>query len=82
MMTDESEEKVSKTLLKTADRYLARMRKGERILRDANGRLQWASGKSVGVKTINHMLSQGQIIELDADLFGDFRRGQTLGVAL
>jgi len=49
-------------------------------MRDANGRLQWADGKSVGAKTIHHMLSTGEIRELDADLFGDFSRGQTLGL--
>lgn len=72
--------KVSKTLLKTADRYLARMRKGERIMRDANGRLQWASGKRVGPKTVLHLLSEGQIAELDTDLFGNRSRGQTIGL--
>jgi len=71
---------VSKTLLKTAGRYLTRLRKGEVVMRDANGRLQWADGKSVGAKTIHHMLSTGEIRELDADLFGDFSRGQTLGL--
>ena len=67
-------------MLRTAQRYLARMNRGERILRDANGRLQWASGKPVGRKTVLHMLDAGQIRELDTDLFGDPSRGQTLGV--
>lgn len=49
-------------------------------MRDANGRLQWASGKPVGNKTVNHMLETGQLRELDTDLFGDRSRGQTLGV--
>lgn len=73
--------KVSKTLLKTADKYLSRMRGGERVMRDANGRLQWASGKRVGAKTIQYLLSEAQIAELDTDLFGDRSRGQTLGLA-
>lgn len=72
--------KASKAITKTADKYLARIRKGERILRDAGGKLQWSSGKPVGAKTVLHMLSCGQIRELDTDLFGDFSRGQTLGV--
>lgn len=71
---------VSKALLKTAARYLNRLRSGERIMRDANGRLQWASGKSVGPKTVRHMLTVGQIEELDTDLFGERSRGQTLGL--
>lgn len=74
--------KISKSILKAADRYLAKMRRGEKIMRDANGRLQWASGKPVGAKTVQHMLSEGQIRELDTDLFGDRSRGQTIGLVL
>lgn len=80
-MADEPK-KVSKTLLKTADRYLARMRKGERIMRDSRGVLHWASGDTVGAKTIRHMLDEGMIAELDTDLFGNRSRGQTIGLAL
>lgn len=81
-MTDTDEpKKVSKSILKTADRYLARMRKGERIMRDSRGILQWASGKPVGAKTVRHMLSEGMIAELDTDLFGNRSRGQTIGLA-
>lgn len=72
--------KVSKTLLKTAARYLARLRAGERIMRDAHGRMQWADGRSVGRKTVSHMINEGTLQELDTDLFGDRSRGQTLGV--
>jgi hypothetical protein len=55
---------VSQTLRKTAARYLARVRAGEFIMRDSAGRLQWASGKSVGPRTV---------------AYGDFSRGQTIG---
>ena len=72
---------VSKTVLKTATRYLNRIRAGEHIMRDAGGRLQWASGKSVGQKTVRYMLGAGLIFELDTDLFGDRSRGQTLGLS-
>lgn len=79
-MADEPK-KVSKTLLKTADRYLSRMRKGERIMRDSRGALQWASGKPVGAKTVQYLLGEGQISELDTDLFGERSRGQTIGLS-
>lgn len=71
--------KVSKTLLKTAERYLRRVQSGERIMRDAAGRMQWASGKPVGRKAVGYMLDCGQLHQLDTDLFGDFSRGQTIG---
>jgi len=71
---------VSKTLLKTTAKYLVRMRRGERLMRDANGRIQWASGKPAGSRTIRHMLEAGLICPLDTDLFGDPFRGQTLGL--
>ena len=71
--------KVSKTLVKTAQRYLRRVLQGERIMRDASGRLQWASGKPVGPKTVRYMLEQGDLQELDTDLFEEFSRGQTIG---
>lgn len=70
---------MTKTLRKTAARYLQRIRAGELIMRDACGRMQWASGKPVGRKTVQHMLETGQIHQLDTDLFGDFARGQTVG---
>lgn len=71
--------KVSKTLLKTAARYLARIKSGERIMRDAHGKMHWTDGRSVGRKTVSHMLETGDLAELDTDLFGDYSRGQTLG---
>lgn len=49
-------------------------------MRDANGRLYWTCGKPVGPKTVGHMLTVGQIEELDTDLFGERSRGQTLGI--
>jgi hypothetical protein len=83
MTTDSAEtdapKKISPSVLKTSARYLDKMRKGARILRDANGRLQWADGKHVGAKTVQFMLSEGQIAELDTDLFGDRSHGQTIG---
>lgn len=81
MMADEPK-KVSKTLLKTADKYLARMRRGERIMRDSKGTMQWDSGKTVGRKTLQYMLEERMVAELDTDLFGERSRGQTIGLAL
>lgn len=49
-------------------------------MRDANGRLQWADGRNVGAKTVSYMLDENMIVSLDADLFGDPERGQTIGV--
>lgn len=72
--------KVSATLLKAAARYLARLKRGERIMRDAQGRLNWSDGRSVGRKTVSYMLDSGQLRQLDTDLFGDPARGQTLGI--
>jgi hypothetical protein len=72
--------KVSKTLVKTASRYMARLQRGEKIMRDSRGQLQWADGKPLGEKTVRWMLGEGQIAELDTDLFGDRHRGQTLGL--
>lgn len=71
---------VTKTLRKTAARYLARVRAGELIMRDAAGRLQWACGKPVGRKTVQHMIETGQLHQLDTDIFGDFDRGQSIGL--
>lgn len=73
-------EKVSKTITKTADKYLKRLRAGERIMRDSTGTLQWASGKPVGAKTVRYLLDTGAIRQLDTDLFGDASRGQTIGL--
>lgn len=70
---------VSKTVLKAALRYRKRLAAGDRIMRDAAGRMQWASGKPAGLTTVRYMLDVGQIHELDTDLFGDFSRGQTIG---
>lgn len=75
----DTEKPVSKAILKTADRYLSRMNRGERILRDSCGRVQWADGKPVGGKTLQYLLDQGLARELDTDLFGDPHRGQTIG---
>ncbi|EJL21916.1 hypothetical protein [Novosphingobium sp. AP12] len=79
-MADTEQKKVSKTTLKTAARYVARMKRGERILRDSAGRVQWASGKSVGRVTLGYLMNEGLVRELDTDLFGDRSRGQTLGL--
>lgn len=48
-------------------------------MRDASGRMQWASGRSAAANTVRYMLETGQIFELDTDLFGDRHRGQTIG---
>jgi hypothetical protein len=42
--------------------------------------MQWADGRTVGRKTVAHMINEGTLQELDTDLFGDRSRGQTLGV--
>lgn len=73
--------KVHGSRLKAAARYLAKMERGERIMRDACGRLQWSSGKPLAPKTVEYLLDQGKIRPLDTDLFGDPARGQTLGLA-
>jgi hypothetical protein len=72
--------KISKGILKTADRYLNKMRGGEKIMRDACGKLQWASGRPVGAKTVGYLMEEGKIVPLDTDLFGDLSRGQTIGI--
>lgn len=71
--------KPSRGILKTADRYEKRLADGDMIMRDANGRMQWASGKSVGATTVRYMIDAGRIFELDADLFGRRDFGQTIG---
>lgn len=72
----------SKTIAKAVARYRARLLAGERIMRDATGRMSWANtGRPVARKTVHHMLEAGELAQLDADLFGNFNRGQTLGVA-
>lgn len=73
--------KVPAARLKAAARYLARLRQGERIIRDSRGQLQWAGGESVAPKTVEYLLERGELHELDTDLFGDRHRGQTLGLA-
>lgn len=77
----EAAPKVSKGILKTADKYIARMRGGEFIMRTARGDIQWADGRPVGRRTVQYLLDEGQIAELDTDLFGDRSRGQTLGLS-
>lgn len=49
-------------------------------MRGASGRICWASGGSVAIGTVRHMLDTGTLVELDTDLFGNPHRGQTLGV--
>lgn len=48
-------------------------------MRDSAGRIQWANGRRAGVKAVAHLIEQGEAIVLDADLFGDRARGQTIG---
>ena len=79
-MADAEPKKVSKTTLKTAASYIARMKGGERILRDSAGKVQWASGRNVGPVTLRYLMREGLVRELDTDLFGDPSRGQTLGL--
>lgn len=76
----DTEKKVSKGILKAADKYLARMRRGEKIVRDSRGRLQWADGRNVGPTTVRYLMENKLIAELDTDLFGDRSRGQTIGL--
>lgn len=76
----DEEKPVSKRTLKTADRYLERLRNGEKLMRDSAGRILWASGEGVGNITLRFMLEQGLVKELDTDLFGERSRGQTLGL--
>lgn len=42
--------------------------------------MNWSDGRSVGRKTVQHMLATGELRELDTDLFGDASRSQTLGI--
>jgi len=74
------EKKVSKTTLKTASKYIERMKRGEKIIRDSAGRIQWGSGRPVGRKTLTFMMEHGLVGPLDTDLFGDPSRGQTIGL--
>lgn len=74
--------KVTKSTIKAAARYRDRLARGDVIMRDANGRMQWASGKSAAPRTVRYMLDIGQLFELDTDLFGDRSRGQTIGKEL
>lgn len=77
----DEEPKVSKTTLKTADRYIARMRKGEKMMRDSRGRVQWSDGRNVGHVTLTYLMDNKIIKPLDTDLFGDPTRGQTIGLS-
>lgn len=72
---------VTVQLKRSISRIEGRLRRGEKIMRDACGRIQWADGRSVAGKTVSHMLSEGMIAELDTDLFGNRSRGQTIGLA-
>lgn len=74
------ERQACKTILKAAARYRRRLEAGERVMRDAAGRMQWMDGRRVGLATIAHMLVTGGIHQLDADLFGFPDHGQTLGL--
>lgn len=78
---DDEENKVSKRILNTAARYVARLRAGEKMMRDSQGRVQWADGRNVGYATYNHMISEGIIKSLDTDLFGERSRGQSIGLS-
>ena len=73
--------KVSRATLKAAARYERRLRAGERIMRDAAGRLHWSggAGSPPSLKTVRHMLETGTVAELDTDLFGLRLWGQTIG---
>jgi len=75
------EKKVSKTTLKTAEKYHTRMRNGEKMMRDSRGRIQWADGRGVGYVTYNYLVANKMIRPLDTDLFGDSTRGQTIGIS-
>jgi hypothetical protein len=58
-------------MITTSDKsmgYLTRLRRGEIIMRDANNRLQWESGKPVARKAVGSMLVSGQIKTLDIGL--------------
>lgn len=72
--------KVPTYIRKTADRYVRRLSAGERIMRHANGKIQWASGGKISRKTVDWMLAEGMIAPLDCDLFGNPHRGQTIGI--
>lgn len=75
------EKKISKSTLKTAGRYIARMRNGEKMMRDSRGKVQWADGRNVGPVTLAYLMDNRLIKPLDADLFGDTTRGQTIGLS-
>lgn len=81
-MTTQTEKSPSKRILKTAERYIARLQSGERLMRDSRGRIQWADGRNVGPSTLAYMMDNGIIKSLDTDLFGDPKRGQTIGLAV
>lgn len=71
---------VNRATTRAAARYRLRFANGERILRDANGHMHWAStGRPAASRTVRFMLDAGQIFELDTDLFGDRAFGQTIG---
>lgn len=77
----DEEKPVSKRTLNTAERYLTRLRNGEKLMRDSQGKIQWSDGRSIGQVTLAFMMKEGIIRNLDTDLFGDRSRGQTLGLA-
>ena len=69
-----------KRTINTADRYINRLRKGERIMRTSAGKIMWDNGKRISLATVDYMLTEGMIVQLDTDLFGDLSRGQTIGL--
>jgi len=79
-MAEEEARKIPSGIMKTIDRYVARMVRGEKIMRDANGKLQWSTGKTVGRRSVSIMFEAGMLREVDTDLFGDYSRGQTIGL--
>ena len=72
-----------KHVLKAAERYRRRLRKGDFIIRNSAGKMFWQnSGRAVGKRTVEYMIAAGQLYQRDADIFGDFDRGQTIGAPL
>jgi hypothetical protein len=64
-----------------ANHYLKRLIEGERILRRASGHIQWASGRKISRPALDYLMSIGIAANLDADLFGEKSRGQTIGLS-
>lgn len=69
-----------KHVLKAAERYRARLRKGDFIIRNSAGKMFWQySGRPAGKRTVEYMISAAQLHQRDTDIFGDFDHGQTIG---